>query len=190
MTKAKNIIIILMGIGFFFLFFMPYLFVPFMDSYLVHMDKYIIDPIGVSNLPDFLRTPTSVLIGMIPLGCVLFFISFLIHRKFKDKTSDRSKNQLIAIKQAMENLQDSLNFLAELKQSITDKTKKYNELEEAIEQLDLTSRESASDLKAKLNAIDFVNGRTKFLKLSVSFGLGILASLIATSIWEFFVTKS
>lgn len=146
---------------------------------LIH--NHVLQPYGIDELPPYLNEPISAILLLSPFVIIASITYYLFSLKTKEDNADRFATQLQKIGEAKNNLSDSIGYLDELKTSI-EKAKEHEKLMIMVDQLSSLSDEKTDQLKKKLEAIAYINRRSDYIKLFISFVLGIITSLIASAI--------
>lgn len=169
--------------GLIFLIIFSWLSEPLIEWWSDFATSMIITPLGVNHLPDYLSHPVEMIILAAPFY-VIVYTPILVFLRSNTRVGNRFSNQIRKIDEAKGNLKSSIKYLDELRRSVEKKSGEHDQLSGLIEQLDSVSKEKAHELRKKLDAISYVNRRDEMRKFFFSFVLGVVASVIASAIWE------
>jgi len=118
-------------------------------------------------------------------GPVILLLAFTVLSRLQGHAQQEGGHaaQLERLDEAKSSLAVSINYLTELQTHIKAQAEKQQRLSGLLASLESASKETTDELRRKLEAIAYVNRRNDMVKLAISFGLGVLASLIASAIW-------
>ncbi len=144
----------------------------------------VLEPIKILELPQPFFMTIAAFFVTFPLWSIAATSIILFNIKYTKSNRDRFTVQIKSLDEAKANLRDSINYIDELRYSLEKKAHDHEELTNLIDQLTIASEDKADELKAKLDAVAYVNRKAEVVKLVLSFILGVVASVIASSIWE------
>ncbi|HEU4593944.1 MAG TPA: hypothetical protein VFS10_02165 [Pyrinomonadaceae bacterium] len=146
----------------------------------------ISESLGLTRFPPLLVVIFLTIVAVAP---IFLLIRWLMPYAMGIKgaipsAEDRLHSQITDLDSARANLLRATKYLDDMKKEILSNYQKREELSAIVKKLESVSKESAEELRAKLDAIEIATKWRYLNKLVIGFLLGVLSSLMASMIWS------
>jgi len=147
-----------------------------------YVNRTFVDLYALAELWSFL---SLMLIAMGPPLLVVVGSAAYYTRWHASHRSKLVKEQLSKLSSARVGLQSAVESIEDFERELRIKTAQSERLESELASLKLLNSETAVDLQKKLHALQLMNGRQVWLERALSFGIGVVSSLVAAYAWQY-----
>lgn len=145
--------------------------------------------VDLYRLPELWSFLSLMSIAMGPPVLVVFGSAAYYTRWHSSHRSQLVKEQLSRLSSARLGLQSAVASIENFEHELRIKTEQTEKLELELSSLKLLNAETAVDLQKKLHALQLMNRRNVWLERGLSFGIGVVSSLVASYAWQYVLSS-